>query len=627
MLALALLACQTAAVPVNTGDSADPTAPDAPPTVPVNPGDPDDPAPPVLPDDSDVPLGEDACTLGEGTCSAWNAGIACVSTPLGTRWEPQTCGAGEGCVRGTCAPQACSDECYAGQTSNGQACELYDLGSGSWVGLDDEDSLHDRARTFERWIRKDTESLFHDGIVSVRYETAALQDVESIYIGDTALHTGIYLTAEALRLQETGSERARRNVVGLVDYFHLLLNVSGDPGMLATHAVPAGDPDIRAWTNWDCAQFDRFCNVPWNGSSWDYIGEPSRDMYMGPLLGLLEAHDALTEVDAPVRHQIREDLVTIAMELKRARSMPVRFEVNGVSLPPMQMDIRFFIPEAGTATTPGAITATIDLSDLDNSGTIDGGQEFLPNPSAFFRQSPLVPNWIPDIPRTSSAMMVPAMLLSAIHVTEDRPEWAAERAELIDFYENNADLYGNVDDWIDYASMYVNHRECGERYFGYNLAVIPLQVWMRLEYDAARRDAIRTRVWSQVWDDVHDHKNPFFDFAYVAGNPGAPQSIADEAAFQTSLFREPPRIDRNVDLTNSPNYDEDPDCDGLSSTALDVDDRPAEYFQWHSAPWTWVHEGNPRQTYPGHDYLLAYWMARRNGALMDEAPQRCLRWH
>ncbi len=561
-------------------------------------------------DAGDIP--ETNCQPNFDVCTGWNQLARCVDGASGLTWVEETCADGSGCFQGACTANSCADECHLGQSD----CELFDVDSDSYKSVD-ANKTHDRARKFEDWIRDDTDSLFRNQIVSVKYTSAARTSVDSIYIGDSAMHTGIYLAGEAHRLKATGSWRARKNVRSLVDTFHLLFNISGDPGMLATSVFPAGDTKLRNWTNWSCSQFDRHCNVSYNGQSYDYVGEPSRDMYMGPLLGLVPAYDALGPYDEAYRAQIRQDLVAWATELIKKRTLPVRLIINGGALPVQMMEARFFVPESADL-VDGAIEVRASTSDLSDGGSIRGGQEFMPNPSVFFRQNAAL-SWLPDIPRSSSAMMVPAIIRAALHVTKDVPEYASQRSELLAFYYGNDDEWGNVDTWIDLALNYSVDHDCDSHYFGVHIAWIAGYTWALLEDDPTTRARVMSDVvTARLWDAVKDHKNSFFTVAYAAVEPGASATHVADGLEQIDDFPKPPRVRKRID--NRSKYG-----GSCSDDAVDIQDRPFEFLHWHSNPWSTFDEGDTRQTYPGHDYLLAYWMARTNGLLADDTPTRCLR--
>jgi len=117
-------------------------------------------------------------------------------------------------------------------------------------------------------------------------------------------------------------------------------------------------------------------------------------------------------------------------------------------------------------------------------------------------------------------------------------------------------------------------------------------------------------------EDLGADKNAFFDAMTVGaeqalGRP-ADVAIATQARAQVADFSPPPRV---VGTQNGRQ---------CSSDALDVSDREVVYFQWHSNPWDGDADANPRQTYPGHDFLVAYWLTRLHGVVSDERPEVCL---
>jgi len=555
---------------------------------------------------------ETTCQASYDVCTGWNTVAKCDDSAGTLTWSEQTCAAGSGCSQGKCTANSCADECHLGQSD----CELFDVGSDSYAGVNTS-KTHDRARKYEKWIRDDTKSLFHNQIVSVKYTNASRSSVDSVYIGDSAMHTGIYLAGEAHRLAATGSWRARKNVRSLVDTFHKLFNISGDPGMLATSIFPAGDSKLRDWTNWSCSRFDRHCNVEYNGDHYDYVGEPSRDMYMGPLLGLVPAYDALGPYDESYRARIRQDMVAWAMELIKLRQLPVRLILNGAELPVQMMEARFFVPESADL-VDGAIEVRASTSDLSDGGSIRGGQEFMPNPAVFFRQNAAL-SWIPDVPRSSSAMMVPAIIRAALHVTDGVPEYAAQNAQLRAFYYGNDDDWGNVNSWIDLASNYSVDHDCDSHYFGVHIAWIGAYTWALLEDDPTTRAKVMSDVMvPKVWGAVKEHKNSFFTLGYAHIDSSIAGSYLADGVDQVEDFPKPPRVRKSVDSRSEYGG-------SCSDDAVDIEDRPVDFLHWHSNPWSTYDDGDTRQTYPGHDYLVAYWMGRAGGFIDDDTPNRCLR--
>lgn len=543
---------------------------------------------------------------GPAVCTAWNERATCAMAGGATAWTRATCAAGQGCVRGVCTASACSDECRLGESG----CELHDVGSGAVVAVDPA-STHDRARAFEKWIQGDTRSYFHKQIVSVKYDSPARGAVSSIYVSDSALHTGIYLAGESHRLMATGAMQARKNVREMVDNHHVLFNVSGDPGMMATNVFPAGDADIRSWNGWKCTDFDRHCDAAFGGKKWDYQGQPSRDMYMGPLLGLVAAYDALGAFDEDRRELIRQDLMTWARELVKKRSLPVRLVLNGVKLPVQNVEARFFIPEK-LDMVDGAVEVQVEASNAA-SGQVRGGRDFMPNLSLLLRQlGPL--SSLPDIPRSTSALMVGGIIQAALHVTDGAPAYAADRTALRAFYDSNADPWGNARSWIGIAATSAaSAHSCDAAYFGHGLAWIAAYTWALLEeVPAVRGDLFARAIDGKMWPEVSSHKNSFFTFAYSATKKTVPAGTAlADAVRQVVSFPGPARV--RVAKAGA-----------CSDEAVEIADRPVTYLQWHANPWSKQDDGNPKQTYPGHDYVVAYWMGRSNQFIADDSSSRCL---
>ncbi len=58
---------------------------------------------------------------------------------------------------------------------------------------------------------------------------------------------------------------------------------------------------------------------------------------------------------------------------------------------------------------------------------------------------------------------------------------------------------------------------------------------------------------------------------------------------------------------------------------MEIKDRVAEDFQWQRHPFTLKSDGS-NKTYPGVDYLLAYWLGRYHEFLKNDGEGTCLRW-
>ena len=94
-------------------------------------------------------------------------------------------------------------------------------------------------------------------------------------------------------------------------------------------------------------------------------------------------------------------------------------------------------------------------------------------------------------------------------------------------------------------------------------------------------------------------------------------------------FPAPPRVAHAVDDTANPKYSSlDSSCPGevAHTTAVDVGDRVVDDFIWQRQPWGLSRGAIAGQTFPGVDYLVAYWMGRHHGFITDDAPNECLVW-
>ena len=123
-------------------------------------------------------------------------------------------------------------------------------------------------------------------------------------------------------------------------------------------------------------------------------------------------------------------------------------------------------------------------------------------------------------------------------------------------------------------------------------------------------------------------KNVFFAYI-VAANQDLPDELALAAAeSQLAGFPPPPRVKVAIDWRTDSRYPVNPDCTTQSQyeLAIDVADRRVEDFIWQRQPWALYDPGDPNQTFPGVNYLVAYWLGRTHGFLTDETPTACLVW-
>lgn len=528
-------------------------------------------------------------------------------------------------MAGDCVVGQCTDACNLGETDAGKTCELFDVTSGSWVSPDPVASMNDRSRAYNMWLRRD--GLYHGGVGNATYSDPP-NYTNIVYwggLGDSAIWTGSYLAAEALRLMDTGSPDARENVKRLVETLHLWFNVVGDPGVLARWVAPTGQ---GSQGELNCTDQFHHCGISYQGDTWDYLGHISRDQYQGVMLGYALAYEALGEHDETHRAMIREDVVELVEELMTERQVDVLITWNGTDWPRQTITARHMIL-CTREMTDGAIRMIVDSGNFGNS-MMYGYQEFMPNWKDMISQ--LIPLWNADIPRADSGIMLSSFFRVAMLVTDGVPSYQAQNAAFRDYYLNNSLAQGgNVDYWLIMADGWFYNDDCGGSYYANNIAMQPMHNWVRLEDDPTLLGRIRSEVLvPRMWPDHENTKNPFFFYIYGANWPGLDPAVITIANTQLSQFPPPPRIKVAVDLRNDARYQpHESGCTDQTTRdkAVDVGERVTSDFIWQRNPWGLYDAGHPALTYPGVDYLLAYWMGRYYGFITDDTPGKCLAWH
>jgi len=566
------------------------------------------------------------CTAGQVLCKDHDTLETCADTPEGRRWKTEDCPSGQGCVAGQCVAGKCSDECNLGETDAGKTCELFDLAKQSWSTPDPATSLHDRARAYQMWIRRD--SLAEGGVGSARYaDPGTWSDVTYLDgIGDSAIWTGTYLASEALRLKATGDPDARANIKRLVDTLHVWFNVEGDPGVLSRFAAPSGKQYPFVIGDLDCSKTASVhCNVAYDGKQWDYIGHISRDQYQGVMLGYALAYEALGEQDEPTRAIIRGDVVELVQELMKERTVKAQITVNGTPIP-LDLTMRFVVLVSSEMKN-GAVQISVSTSNYADA-EMWGFQEFIPDLADLLRQVPML-SWLPAIPRSSSAIMLASFFRVGMLVTDGVPGFEQLHDDIEGYYLTHDGKGGNVSNWLDVAAQYVETNKCGEKYYGHNISMEPMYNLSRLETDPLLATRVHTDVLQKkMWPLFEKTKNSFFSYIYAGTVPGVPATVSSLATEQLSQFPPPPRVKVAVDLLNDPKYPHESGCDNQCShdTAVDVGERPVGDFLWQRHPWGLFDPGDPSQTQPGVDYLTAYWMGRVHGFIQDDSVGKCLVW-
>jgi hypothetical protein len=588
------------------------------------------PTPPPAPTDAPPPAPHDECALGTAVCTAKDRAKTCKQTADGARWSEVTCAAGSGCLLGVCTVGACSDECTLGEVQAGKACGPWAVASGAAASASDPvTSMHDRSRAYLGWMAKGP--MVAGSIGSPRYaDPGTFSQITAMNgLGDSAIWTGTYLAAEALRLLATGSSDARARVRDLVDRIHLLMNVSGEPGMLARWAKPSSKTYPFTVGDLDCGGTDKrsHCNIPYAGTNYDYVGHISRDQYQGVMLGYALAYEALGPSDDDARELIRKDVVAFVEELMKERTVPVKVIYQGVPITLPALKLRFVVLDPREM-EDGSIVFPIDGS-ADKSADMWGFQEFTPNLADLVRQLPGL-SFSPDIFRESSAIMLASFFRVAMEVSDGVPAYQARHDAITAYYVGHTGAGGNVSDWLDVAMHYAFSTSCGNAYYGNNITWEPMYNLAHLEDAAAYATRVKKDLLAdKLWPPFATQKNSFFSFIYAANVPGGDAAAATSAATQLAGFPAPPRVVRAVDLTSSAKYpSQEPGCTNqdVHTDAVDVADRPTEDFLWQRHPWSLYAAADPAQVEPGVDYLVAYWLGRRHALLTDDTPGVCLAW-
>lgn len=571
---------------------------------------------------STADAGESVCE-GQAVCTGHASRLVCA----GGSWQEETCGAGAGCVRGECVAAACSDECVLGATDGTHTCELFDVTTGGWVSPAPGTSMHDRARAYQQWLHRD--GMAYGGVGNAVYADPPdyTQVVRLRGLHDSAIWTGTYLAAEAARLHATGSVNARDNIKQLVETLHRWFNVSGSPGLLARFVTPANASFPAVLEGANCGDPNVVCNASYAGATYNYMGHISRDQYQGVMLGYALAYDTLGPRDEAIRELIRADVVELVEELMKERTVPTRLVFNGTTLGPFDITMRFVVLNPAEF-VDGAVELTVDTDSTDDSEMV-GFQEFIPNLAHVVRQFPGL-SFLPDIPRAGSAVMLASFFQVALRLTDGVAAYAERRAAIEAYYTSNTNQGGNADDWLAIARLWSYGGDCGRSYYANNIVMEPMYNLARLETDSGRLATIRNDVLrDRMWTDFATTKNSFFSFLYAANMPGADATITADAADQLSGFPPPPRVRRAVNLTAEARYQpHESGCSNQTShaNAVDVRERVVSDFIWQRHPWGLLDGGDPAVTYPGIDYLVAYWFGRRHGYMNDDTAGRCTAW-
>ena len=117
--------------------------------------------------------------------------------------------------------------------------------------------------------------------------------------GDSALWTGHYLAAEAFRYRVTGDATALANLESALSGLTMLVDITGTD-VLARCAFPADSPYAASLSSQESG--NGIHEVSFNGKTWLWAGNTSRDQYCGVFFGLGTAYDLLagSNLQAPI---------------------------------------------------------------------------------------------------------------------------------------------------------------------------------------------------------------------------------------------------------------------------------------------------------------------------------------
>ena len=478
------------------------------------------------------------------------------------------------------AAAPCADTCRLGAVQNGAVCQLWDGTSQVWQQQppDGVGHLHNRARVHIAWLRERLMPV--GGVMSVLFDDDALTQV-ALYSNkrDSAIWTGIYLAAESLRLLTTGAPDAEAQIAETLETLHRWWTIAGDPGYLARYAAPADSPPpVLAILPADDPEVQRDVDVPFDDVAWHWRGRVSRDQYQGVLLGYSLAYDATD--DTQLRALIRADIVTFVEQLMRREAREVRIRIGAIEW--TTQAVLTYVVYTDDETDDGQPVLEIDLDSFEVNAS--GLVPFWPEPSVILREIPGL-GWLPDIEQPTQAIQLAAAFNIALQVTEGVSAYAERRTAIAAHYEQNA---GH---WLGIAADWRNTNACGDSYYGLNIGFLPLYSWARLEANPTRRAFLRQEVLRDgLWHETADHKNVHFAFMYASQAPADDliSGIVNDHVAQLALFPTAPQRAVAVDLRDR--YPEDPDCPGLSSIAVDVDEREAASFIWERPPGSFMRQ-------------------------------------
>ena len=212
----------------------------------------------------------------------------------------------------------------------------------------------------------------HDGDQIVSYSRC----------GDSAIWTGHWLAAESYRYAVTRSPEALDNVRVALDGIRKLLEVTGN-GLLARCAFPVESPYAPDMMGEEAHHGVYGGTV--DGAQWNWIGNTSRDQYLGVFFGLTVAYSV---VDEPTIKGGVNFLATRALTFLRDRAWLVRMPDGSISTTFLgRADHRLALLKLGRRTNPSKFAWDYKVeSAVAAPGTIAfAGYETLEDHNSYFK--------------------------------------------------------------------------------------------------------------------------------------------------------------------------------------------------------------------------------------------------
>ena len=376
--------------------------------------------------------------------------------------------------------------------------------------------------------------------------------------GDSTIWTGNYVAAEAYRYEVTRDLQAKSFGLRGLECLLAMEEVSGKPGFIARWVGPAVPPFLN---HPESCLPEHDCHIleegPYAGHYW--LGNTSSDQYLGWWYGLSHAYEYLLDdpEDEPLRERVRGAM--------------------GRVLDTLRSEDYIFTDPDGTVST--------------------AGPEIVGNEALAFH-------------------------LAAAFALEGR------------FREMMPQVY--VAQWIPYSVLTFFPITQWFQYFAFHLGHMAQHMLLREETLPLLMDHHRRMHRERLYDLVADTQQVMFD--YIAMGEGAVETdprILEDDREALAAFPDPPK--RKIQPELGP-FEYDPVVDDLNAIfefleellgtnmpritpqakdPFPLDQRCVTGFRWQTRPYEICSGTHPWHEFPGMDYLVAYWMGRHYGFLLQ----------